>query len=228
MKRRWIALLLALCCLLPLCSACAERDEGKVQILCTVFPLYDWVKNIVGDSETVEVSLLITNGADLHSYQPSAEDMMRIASADLFFYVGGISDAWIEEALQAQRSEKRIDVKMTEIPDVRLREICDDSTVEHDHSHAHGVTDEHLWLSLWNAKVACGYLTEQICALDADKAERYRENFEQYRASIESLDAEYTRSVAEFSSPMLLCSDRFPYVYLDEDYGISYIAAFEP
>ena len=126
--KKFLCLLLCLCCLLPLASGCGKRDDEKITVLCTVFPLYDWVKNIVGESETVEVSLLITNGSDLHSYQPSAEDIIRISSADLFFYVGGSSDAWVEETLKTQASEDRIDVKMTEIPEIRLREMCIDST----------------------------------------------------------------------------------------------------
>ena len=225
--KRWIALLLVVCCLLPLCVGCGKKETSdKLQILCTVFPLYDWVKNIVGDSDSVELSLLITNGSDLHSYQPSAEDMMKIASADLFFFVGGVSDKWIEDALLAHSSESRVDVKMTEIPQILLREICSDSTLEH-HSHEHGAIDEHLWLSLENAKIASSYLCEQICRLDEEKSERYRENLTQYTASLSALSEEYTTFVSSVDEPMLLCADRFPFVYLAEDYGIRYIAAFE-
>jgi len=224
--KKVLCLLLCLCCLLPLASGCGTRDDGKITILCTVFPLYDWVKNIVGDSETVEVSLLITNGSDLHSYQPSAEDIIRISSADLFFYVGGSSDAWVEETLKTQASDDRIDVKMTEIPEIRLRETCIDSTVEH-HNHDHGGVDEHLWLSLFNAKTASAYVTERLSELDEENAETYRENFDAYAASLEALDADYRALVLSVDSPRLLCADRFPFVYLAEDYGIAYICAFE-
>ena len=224
--KKILCLLLCLCCLLPLASSCSKRDDGKITVLCTVFPLYDWVKNIVGESETVEVSLLITNGSDLHSYQPSAEDIIRISSADLFFYVGGSSDAWVEETLKTQASEDRIDVKMTEIPEIRLREMCIDSTAEH-HDHDHGGMDEHLWLSLFNAKTASAYLTERLCELDEEDAETYRENFTAYASSLDALDEEYASLVAEKDAPRMLCADRFPFVYLAEDYGISYICAFE-
>lgn len=225
--KRYLALLLALLLVFPLCFGCAKKDgSDKLQILCTVFPLYDWVKNVVGDSETVEVSLLVSSGSDLHSYQPSAEDMMKIASADLFFFVGGPSDAWIEEALQTQASETRVDINMTEIPEIRLREICSDSADEH-HGHEHGALDEHLWLSLENAMIASSYVCEILCELDETAAESYRNNLTNYEASLHSLDEEYTQMVAAVRDPMILCADRFPFVYLAEDYGIRYISAFE-
>ncbi len=229
MKRstRTLALLLALFCLLSFVGSCGNRKSSdKIEVLCTVFPLYDWVRNIVGDSETVEVSLLITNGSDLHSYQPSAEDMLKIAAADLFFYVGGPSDAWIEDALQSHFSEKRIDVNMTELPNIRLREICSDATEEH-HGHEHGTLDEHLWLSLINAKTASSYLCDLLCELDEQGAEAYRENFENYATSLDVLDGEYSALVDSVEHPMLLCADRFPFVYLAEDYSIRYVSAFE-
>lgn len=151
---------------------------------------------------------------------------MKIASADLFFYVGGPSDAWVEDALAAHPSEERIAVRMTEIPDIRLREICRDSTEAHD-AHAHGATDEHLWLSLQNASVASSYLCEQLCLLDELGAKDYRENCENYVSSLKSLDEEYAAFVGSVEHPTVLCADRFPFVYLAEDYGIDYIAAFE-
>ena len=221
------ALLLALLCLFPIFVGCGKKENtDKLQILCTVFPLYDWVRNVVGESDTVEVSLLITNGADLHSYQPSAEDMMRIASADLFFFVGGPSDAWIEEALRTQASNTRIDIKMTEIPEIRLREICSDSADEH-HGHEHGALDEHLWLSLENAMTATDYVCEKLCAINETEAENYRNNTTNYKEALSSLHQEYIALTATTTEPMLLCADRFPFVYLAEDYGIRYVAAFE-
>lgn len=225
--KRALALCLVLFCLLPLFLGCQSgSDSDKLQVVCSVFPLYDWMRNIVGDSETVEVSLLIQNGSDLHSYQPSAEDMIRLASADLVFFVGGASDAWLEEALTVHASDSRVDVKLTEVPDIRLREICSDSADAH-HGHEHGAIDEHLWLSLANAKTASSYLCDLLCGLDEQGADAYRENYTAYSASLDALDLEYSALVSSVDAPMLLCADRFPFVYLAEDYGIDYIAAFE-
>lgn len=224
--KKVLCLLLCLCLLFPPIAGCGKREGDKLQILCTVFPLYDWVKNIVGESETVEVSLLIQNGSDLHSYQPSAEDIVRISSADLFFFVGGSSDAWVEETLRTQKSDDRMDVKMTEIPEIRLREMCSDSVAE-DHDHDHGGVDEHLWLSLFNAKTAAAYVTERLVELDEENAESYRENFTAYASALDALDEEYAALVSTKDAPRMLCADRFPFVYLAEDYGIAYICAFE-
>ena len=225
--KRVLALCLVLLFLFPLCLGCQSRsDSDKLQVICSVFPLYDWMRNIVGDSETVEVSLLIQNGSDLHSYQPSAEDMIRLSSANLVFFVGGASDAWLEEALAVRSSDARVDVKLTEVPDVRLREICSNSADDH-HGHEHGAIDEHLWLSLANAKAASAYLCDLLCELDEQGADAYRENYTAYAASLDALDEEYSALVSSVTSPMLLCADRFPFVYLAEDYGIDYISAFE-
>ena len=222
-----LCILLCLCLILPLTSGCTQRERSdKLQILCTVFPLYDWVRNIVGSSETVEVSLLITNGSDLHSYQPSAEDIVRISSADLFFYVGGSSDAWVEETLRTQKSNARVDIKMTELPEIRLYDICAETSEDH-RDHDHGGTDEHVWLSLFNAKTAAAYLTDRISELDAEHADTYRQNFTAYASSLDALDQAYAALVSKVAEPRLLCADRFPFVYLAEDYGIAYACAFE-
>ena len=230
--KKGIALLLALCGLLFALMGCGtEEGEDKIRVLCTVFPLYDWARSVVGDSETVEVSLLVTNGTDLHSYQPSAADVMRIASADLFFYVGGPSDAWVEEVLRTQPSETRVDLAMMEIPDIILREISADSTLvcenEECHDHDHGTTDEHLWLSLSNAKLCAAAMTEELCRLNEAETANYRENLTNYTAELDKLHGEYSDATAQSTLPMLLFADRFPFVYLLEEYGIDYFAAFE-
>lgn len=218
-------------------TGCGNRTEiqdinvDKLKIVCTIFPQYDWMMQVLGDrADEMEVTLLMKNGSDLHSYQPTVWDMVKISEADLFFYVGGTSDFWVADALK--------NVKNTEQKALDLLEILRDSLKEHDHGHDentctihdHGEEaeyDEHIWLSLHHAKTACERIAEELCELDAEYAEVYEKNAAAYAASLEELDREYHETVEHAEQKVLLFGDRYPFRYLLEDYGLSYYAAFE-
>ncbi len=212
--------------LLLACSAvgCGRaEEEAELRIVCTVFPIYDWVRNIVGDTEGVEVIWLCDNGADPHSYQPSAKNMVDLAKADLTVYVGGTSDAWVEEALHNQASDSGLALLSAE----GVTSRCMSAESGHDHGDGHDhATDEHIWLSLKNAMAAVEAVTERLCALDGERAEEYRANAAAYRDSLALLDARYEKATDSAETPRVVCADRFPFVYLMEDYGIEYAAAF--
>ncbi len=230
-------LLLTLC--LSLCSCGEREDDGKIKIVCTLFPQYDWLRNIVGESDAVDLSLLIKNGTDIHSYQPTAADIMEISNCDMIVYLGGEVDTWVSEALQRAEREDIKKIALTECDGVTLRNISaasnghdhggdDHSHGEHD-GHGHGALDEHLWLSLKNAARLCETLCDALCELDSYNAGLYRSNAESYISNINELDGKYADAVAsvdEHDRFMLFC-DRFPFVYLIEDYGVEYSAAFE-
>ena len=240
---RTVAVLLLICLCLPLFSCAKERGEdSRIKIVCTLFVQYDWLKNIVGESERVDLSLLIDNGTDLHSYQPTAADIMEISDCDMIVYLGSDIDTWVAEAIERAENSSLRRVALTECEGITLKNISSESEHGghdhsehggHDHSehdgHDHGALDEHVWLSLKNAALICKALCEELCALDPDGAEEYRKNTAEYVASLAALDAEYASavaSVAEDKRFMLFC-DRFPFIYLLEDYGIDYAAAFE-
>ena len=224
MKRRIACLILAcLLVALPLCGCSGEKDEARVQIVCTVFPFYDWVRNIVGDVEGVEILWLSDNGSDLHSFQPSASDMIAIASADLTVYAGGMSDAWIEEALKNAKSESGM--PLFSVEGVRARPVAAEWGHDHEDGHDHDA-DEHLWLSLRNAAVCVEAISLRLCELDGENGEVYRANAEAYAKRLRSLDAGALEAFSVAEAPRALFADRFPFVYLLEDYGIEYRAAF--
>ncbi len=240
MIKRIIALMLTVFLSAACLGGCGKASEDeKIKILCTVFPVYDWVKNIVGDTENIEVSLLVGNGTDLHSYQPSAADMIRLASAHMIVYIGGESDAWLEEALKKNAKEDCVKLKLFEAEGLVTRRIsarsilsdaenCEEEDChDHDHDHGHGAVDEHIWLSPRNAKACVSYITEQLCLLDEANSESYRNHSSRYLEQLTALDAAYEEAVSASASPTLICADRFPFVYLTEDYHIPYIAAFE-
>jgi zinc transport system substrate-binding protein len=217
--------------LLPFIPSCAEKQgSGKIRILCTLFPQYDWIKNIVGDSDTFSVELLIKNGTDPHSYQPTAADVMAISNCDLIVYIGAESDKWVQEALERSKNTDIQKIALSSLEGMTLRNISSHSHShgeDHDHGHEHGAFDEHLWLSLGNAKTAVSALTEEICALDGKNAESYLKNAKDYIAELDALEQDFKTAAELNDHPFVLFADRFPFVYLLSDCGIEYAAAFE-
>ncbi len=214
-----------------------DNDSGKKRIVCTTFPQYDWVQELIkGEENRYEVTLLLQNGVDMHSYQPTVEDMVRVGSADLFLYVGGESDVWVEDALQEAVNPKLKAVNFMETlaEDVREEEIVE-GMQEKNHSHNQEKDDEieydeHVWLSLRNAEKLVETISDALIELEeggeTQAAESIRENTEAYLEKLRRLDASYEETVREAELDTLLFADRFPFLYLTKDYGLSYYAAF--
>ncbi|MBQ8849639.1 MAG: zinc ABC transporter substrate-binding protein [Clostridia bacterium] len=226
MKKRIIAIILCALALIGALSGCEVEDE-KLTVLCTVFPVYDWVRAVVGESKNIEVKLLVSDGADLHSFQPTAKDAISIKSADLVVRVGGADDSFVNELVT-----ESADLRLMEAEGVTLRHMSVSSEHsredEHEGSHGHEhAVDEHIWLSLKNASACVDAICEAVCELDAEGAEVYRENTEDYINSLNALDAAYSEAIANIDTPRMIFADRFPFVYMTEDYGIEYEAAFE-
>ncbi len=227
--------LLSFCMCLTGCGNDSVSD--KLQIVCTIFPEYDWVRRIVGDIEDVNVSLLVKDGTDLHSYQPSVRDIAQIAQADLFCYVGGTSDDWVTDVLETAGNDSVTVVSMLEAADAAEEMIVAGMQEEEHHHHNHAESeehaheaaelDEHVWLSLRRAQLGCLAICDALCELDEAHAEAYRTNCDAYLAELQELDARYTELFAQQTvRDTILVADRFPFRYLAEDYGLTYYAAF--
>ncbi len=210
--KKIIAYVLALLTLLLSLGACGGRDEkstDEIKIVTTIFPAYDWVREILGEeTEGVDLSLLVKNGVDLHSYQPSAEDIVAISDCDVFLYVGGESDAWLQDALAASGKEDRVEIDLLQV-------LGDDAEA-----------DEHVWLSLENAKILCAHMEEALAALRPEQSEAYAANLTAYMEKLDALDGKYRQTAEEASRDTLVFGDRFPFRYLFDDYGIACHAAF--
>lgn len=222
-------------------TGCNGKDDGKLKVVVTIFPEYDWVLNVLGDrAEDVSVKLLLDSGADLHSYQPSVADIVAVAEADLFIYVGGESDDWVADALKNKKNKNMRTMNLLELlgDNAYEEEIVEgmdhdheEEGEEYEHGHDHEEDeeteyDEHVWLSLKNAAFYVNKIAEELASLDPDYAETYKANAAAYVASLTALDARYTEMVAAASRDTVLFGDRFPFRYLVEDYGINYYAAF--
>ena len=230
---KWLFFLLLLG-MLPLLSACgAQPGAKKLRIVTTTFPLYDWARNVVGDAADVELSFLQDTGVDLHSYQPTAEDMVKIASCDLFIYVGGASDGWVADALKNSKNDGRRALDLMEI--LGEKALAEEEkegmqAEEHEgHGAAHGEEerDEHVWLSLKNASLFTGKIADALAELAPEKKETFLSNAAAYQAKLDALQQEYEAAAAAARTKTLLFGDRFPFLYLTKELGLDYYAAFQ-
>ena len=233
----------------------AEASGKKLKIVATIFPEYDWVRQILGDeAKNADITLLLDKGVDLHSYQPNAEDIAKISECDLFLYVGGESDGWVKDALKEGKNPDRKVINLLEAlgNNTKEEEVVEgmqaeeeegskDSESEAATSQAAGEStaasaeseeeegpeyDEHVWLSLRNAESICEVITEDLKSLDSAHAAVYEANLKKYTEQLDSLDQQYTDTVKAAVNKTLLFGDRFPFRYLVDDYGIKYYAAF--
>lgn len=222
-----LVLTLAVCCLPMGCAKedSTAEDEG-IQIITTIFPAYDWVREIAGDVSNVQITWLADNGVDLHSYQPTAQDIQAIASADIVIYVGSSSDAWIADALANNADPERRTVSMLDVLQERVKEEEHVEGMQEEAEEEESEADEHVWLSLKNAEILTGAVTDALCACDEANAQTYRQNLEAYQKKLEELDEAYAAVTKASSRNTVVFADRFPFRYLLDDYGIQYYAAF--
>ena len=235
--KRIIALFLTVVLLIGSVAACGTPaktgiDDGKLRIVTTIFPEYDWVMNVLGESaDHAEVYMLLDNGVDLHSFQPTAADILTISTCDLFLYVGGESDKWVADALHEAVNPDMVVINLLEtlgdaVKEEELVEGMECEEEEGEDGEEEIEYDEHVWLSLKNAVTLVNRIADALTAIDPDRADAYRANAADYTDKLRALDASY-QSVAENASvKTLLFADRFPFRYMTDDYGLRYYAAF--
>ena len=223
--------IMTLCCFTA-CGGGTKTDSGKLKIVCTIFPLYDWVKTILGDeAANAELTLLLDSGTDLHSYQPTASDILTVTGSDLFIYVGGESDKWVDDIFNTTESNT-VKLNMMEVlgENVVEEEVVEGMQGEEEEEEDHGVPeveyDEHVWLSLKNADKLCSAIQDALVKVDPSHKDAYTTNCWNYRQNMAALDAGYTEAVNTAARKAVLFADRFPFRYMVEDYGLDYYAAF--
>lgn len=236
MIRKNVSKLMLLCVLLctlvgfSSCKGQPDREKDDTyQVFCTTFPAYDWIKQISAECDPVEVVLLDTHGADLHSYQPTAADMVKVAQSELVVYVGGTSDDWIEDAVKNAGTDVKA-VSLLELLDDRAKpeEHTEGMEYDHEHEHEHDVAemDEHVWLSLKNARLCVSRLSALLCEALPAEAEGLQTTTEEYFQTLAALDERYAQVVQTAEHSVFVMADRFPFRYLADDYGLTGYAAF--
>lgn len=228
---------MAAACLIAALSltGCAQTGaeavkKDSLQIVCTVFPEYDWVREVLGTHfEEAQVTYLLDSGADLHSYQPSALDMSQIAECDLFVYVGGESEHWVPDALAEAVNKEMQTVSLLEVigDAAREEELKEGMQGDEEEGEEEGPEyDEHMWLSLRNAQTATSAIAERLAAIDPQNAADYAANAADYCNRLQALDDRFRTLADSAENKTLIFGDRFPFRYFTEDYGLDYYAAF--
>lgn len=229
-----LILLVILCLSLSLCAcgqAPAESGGEGLNIVCTVFPAYDFAREIAG--EKANVVLLVPPGSEAHSFEPTPQDIIRIENCDLLFCNGGESEAWLEEILEGREKEiptlTMMDcVETLEEETKEGMQTTEHSHEEHEHEeHEHEEEyDEHVWTSPVNAELIVSVLCERLCEIDPGNGGFYRANGEGYISALQKLDAAFRKTVEKGKFDTLIFADRFPVRYFVEEYGLDYYAAF--
>lgn len=245
--KKFFSLFLSAILLAGMLSGCATtssantdqtQDKKSLHIVTTIFPEYDWVREVLGDqADQAEITFLLDNGVDMHSYQPSAEDIMNISTCDLFIYAGGESDAWAADAVKNAANKNRQVINLMDIlgENAKEEEIVEGMQAEHDHEHEDEDAgeheeepeyDEHVWLSLKNAQIFVSAIADSLSNIDPTHADTYAANASAYNGKLAQLDTDYQAAVDAAPIHTVLFADRFPFRYLVDDYGLSYYAAF--
>lgn len=224
--KRIFFLVLAICAFLSGCTSYKKDSTSKINIVCTTFPQYDWTREIIkGKEDGISVTLISRGGADMHSFNPSAEDLITIYNSDLFIYNGGESEKWVTEAIKG-KNIKTLNLMSLLGDDILKKENSNLITDGHDHHGNLSGADEHIWLSLDNAEEITEEIAEALGRIDTENRNVYYENARAYKNRLEILDDEYERTVKRSSKKTLLFADRFPFLYLTDDHDIKVYAAF--
>ena len=214
---------LTYCFTLTSCKAKKRDFSDKTKIVCTTFPPYDWTASIIGlnDSKTIN-SLVVKNGLDLHNFQPSTADIVQISSADIFVFVGGESEKWVYDALKNTSNPDMKIINLMELIRTQRQLFLEDCEDEEEEEY-----DEHIWLSLRNAKICVQAISDALCEKIPESAEDFKRNTSDYLEEIDLLDASFTSAIMASPHNTLIFCDRFPFRYLTEDYNLNYLAAFD-
>ncbi len=188
------------------------NDSGKIQVVCSNYPLYDWMQNITNGSENVEVTLLLKNGVDVHSFQPSADDIIKISNADLVVYSGGEADMWITDAL---KNANKFGFNC-------LENLSNPLPLD-----GHDEYDEHFWLSPLCTAELCEMLAYVLIDTDTQNQDIYRKNTDKYLERLAILNEEYLFVTKNAKRNEIILPDRNPFRYLERDYSIVFHAAFD-
>lgn len=223
----------ALMLLLLLCSACSpspatDSSSDRITVITTIFPPYDFVREIAGDS--VDVSMLLPPGAESHSFEPTPRDIIAIQGCDLFIYAGGESDAWVEDMLVSMGDDAPATLTLMECVEPVEEELSEGMEHHHDDDAAHDDNeieyDEHVWASPKNAMLICSRITQALSAAAPASADIFNEGCAAYQQKLSLLDELFEEVTASPLRRTIVVGDRFPFRYLTEAYNLEYYAAF--
>lgn len=211
------------------CESVFSEDgskEDSIKIVTTIFPEYDFSKELTKGLSNFDISILSKNGVDIHSYQPTVDDIIKITSADIFIYVGGESDAWVDDIIKQNRNDNLIVINLLDLlkDNVKTEEIV--QGMEEEEGEEENSFDEHVWLSLKNADLICNEIKNVLVITDPDHQQIFEKNYSDYSKKLNELDQKYNNGIKNSSMDTVIFADRFPFRYMFDDYNLNYYAAF--
>ena len=218
-----------LCCFLLMGCLPLDKETDKKSIVCTTYAQYNWLQEIIGENNsTFELTLLIKDGADLHSYQPTIQDLAKVSSADLFVYVGGESEQWVSDALKEAKNKNMLVVDMMDVLKERIKEEehVEGMKEDHDENEDESEYDEHVWTSPRNAIKIVDKINSSMAESRPVNKEIYNNNTISYNEKLEQLDKDFHEIVKSGKRNTIVFGDRFPFRYFADEYGLEYYAAF--
>lgn len=233
--KRFLAII-TVCIMLLILASCENRQphkgnaDNKLSVIAAMFAEYDFAKQIVGEHGNVE--MLMPAGSEIHSYEPTPQDIINIKNADIFIYGGGESDTWLDTVLDSVEPESLRIISMTDLCELYEEESVEGMESDHvhdescDHDHGHSEYDEHVWTSPVNAIKIIEEITKAVCEKDKKHQSEYIENSKKYIDKISALHLQFKETVENADKKLMIFADRFPFRYFVEEYGLSYYAAF--
>lgn len=241
--KRMIVVVVSLLILALGVTGCAQNtaaknsdNSGQISIVTTIFPVYDFARAIAGDQ--TELTMLVKPAAEVHSYDPSPADIIKIQDADVFIYIGGENDAWVSTILESMdTSDKKIIRLMDAVKPVAEETVegmeAEQETVAAENTQKETAPaeaeieyDEHIWTAPKNAILMVNEIAAALAEIDAQNADTYTKNAADYTAQIQAVDDEITAIVAASPNKLLVFGDRFPFRYFVDEFGLEYKAAF--
>jgi zinc transport system substrate-binding protein len=228
MKKLFISILILIAALTSSCEKQSDKKQkdGKTNVVATIFPLYDFAKATA--KEQANITMLVPPGGSIHSFEPSPADIKKIQNADIFLYIGGENDAWVNRILSTLDTSKMKIVRFFDFVELREEdEMEEEDEGEHEHEGEEEVEyDEHIWTSPKNAVIMIGEVAKVFCEKDSSKCELYKENSQKYISQISEVSGELSKTVNSAKIKQIVIADRFPFLYLTKEYGLEYVAAF--
>ncbi len=230
-----LSLFIVLATLFSLSSCSSEKsesknDSGKISVVTTIFPYYDFTRSIAGDKS--DIRLLLSPGSEPHSYDPSPSDIVAIENCDIFIYNGGESDEWVESVLDSIENKNMKVLRMMDYVDLLYEQSVDHEEHDHEehnegHDHEHVEEyDEHIWTSIKNAEKLTTAIYEELSFCDSENKTTYSANKDIYLSELKALDSEITDIVSNAKRNTVVFGDRFPFLYFVTDYSLEYECAF--
>ena len=208
--------------------------DGKINVVATIFPEYDFLRQIGGNH--LNLTMLLTPGAESHSFEPTPQDIKEVTNSNLFVYVGGDSDAWVDSILDSVDTKKTTIVTLMDCVTLKEEEVAEGMTPEkEDEAETESGTeggakapeyDEHVWTSPKNAVLIVQKLCDNLCKIDPSNAPDYKQNTKNYVAKLNELDGQFQNIVDHAQRKEIVVGDRFPFRYFVDAYGLTYHAAF--